>query len=87
MNKNRFPEKSLICIQGRNQDFIQGDSTNFENEILWVPLTMARFRALVRNRIRMDPQKDMPPGSGSAWTDADQDPGGEKAYKMFRFIR
>ena len=25
-----------------------------------------------------DPPKDMPPGSGSAWTDADPDPGGKK---------
>ena len=40
-------------------------------------------------RIRMDPHKDMPPGSGSVWTDADPDPdpGGKKAKKMFRFIR
>ena len=30
-------------------------------------------------RIRMDPYKDMPPGSGSSWTDADPDPGGKKA--------
>ena len=28
-------------------------------------------------RIRMDTHKDMPPGSGSAWTDPD--PGGKKA--------
>ena len=27
-------------------------------------------------RIRTDPHKDMPPASGSAWTDADPDPGG-----------
>ena len=26
-----------------------------------------------------DPHKEMPPGSGSAWTDADSDPGGKKA--------
>ena len=26
-----------------------------------------------------DPHKDMAPGSGSAWTDADPDPGGTKA--------
>ena len=26
-----------------------------------------------------DPHKEMPPGSGSAWTDADPDPGGKKA--------
>ena len=25
-----------------------------------------------------DPHKEMPPGSGSAWTDADPDPGGKK---------
>ena len=40
-------------------------------------------------RIRIDPHTDMPPGSGSAWTDMDPDPdpGGKKAKKMFRFIR
>ena len=29
----------------------------------------------------LDPHKDMPPGSGSTWTDADPDldPGGKKA--------
>ena len=26
-----------------------------------------------------DPHKEMPPGSGSAWTDADPDSGGKKA--------
>ena len=31
-----------------------------------------------------DPQKEMPPGSG--WSDADPDPGGKKAQKMYRFI-
>ena len=33
--------------------------------------------------------KEIPPGSGSAsaWTDADPDPGGKKAHKMYRFIR
>ena len=39
----------------------------------------------------MDPHKEMPPGYGSAsaWTDAvpDPDPGGKKAYEMYRFIR
>ena len=30
-------------------------------------------------RIRMDPHKEMPLGSGSAWTDAVADPGGIKA--------
>ena len=32
-------------------------------------------------RIRTDPYKEMPLGSGSPWTDADmdQDPGGKKA--------
>ena len=29
-------------------------------------------------RIRMDPHNRRPPGSGSAWTDTDPDPGGEK---------
>ena len=32
-------------------------------------------------RIRTDPLKEMPPGSGSAWTDADPDPGGKKPRK------
>ena len=35
--------------------------------------------AVFRIRIRMDLHKDMPPGSGSAWTNADPDPGGKKA--------
>ena len=30
-------------------------------------------------RIRTDPRKEMPPGFGSAWTDADPDPGAKKA--------
>ena len=47
------------------------------------------FIPVFRIRIRMDPHKDMPlgSGSGSAWTDSDPDPGGKKALKMFRFIR
>ena len=32
-----------------------------------------------------DPHLKSPPGS--AWRDADRDPGGKKAYKMYRFIR
>ena len=28
-----------------------------------------------------DPHKEMPPGSGSPWTDADPDPGGKKPRK------
>ena len=37
--------------------------------------------AVLRIRILMDPHLKSPPGSGSgsAWTDADPDPGGEKA--------
>ena len=34
-----------------------------------------------------DPHKEMPPGSGSAWTDTDPNPGGKKAKEMCRFIR
>ena len=30
-----------------------------------------------------DPHKEMPPGSGSAWTDADLDPRGKKGQKMY----
>ena len=49
------------------------------------------FAAVFRIWIRMDPHKEMPPGYGSAsaWTDAvpDPDPGGKKAYEMYRFIR
>ena len=30
-----------------------------------------------------DPHKEMPPGSGSAWTDADPNPGGKKAWEMY----
>ena len=39
------------------------------------------FYPVFRIRIRRDPHKDMPPGSesGSAWTDADPDPGGKNA--------
>ena len=46
-------------------------------------------QSVFRIRIRTDPHKEMPPGSGSAWTDADPepDPGGKKAQKMYRFIR
>ena len=32
-----------------------------------------------RIRIRTDPHEEMPPGSGSAWKNADPDPGGKKA--------
>ena len=41
----------------------------------------SNFSAVFRIWIRMDPHKDMPPGSpsGSAWTDPDPDPGGYKA--------
>ena len=39
------------------------------------------LKPVLRIRIRTDPHKEMPPGSGSAWTDADPDldPGGKKA--------
>ena len=37
------------------------------------------FKTVFRIRIRTDPHKEMPPGSRSAWTDADPDPGGRKA--------
>ena len=36
-------------------------------------------QCLFRIQISMDPHKDMPPGSGSVWTDAYMDPGGKKA--------
>ena len=44
---------------------------------LWFYYIISVFRIW----IRMDPHKDMPPGSpsGSAWTDPDPDPGGYKA--------
>ena len=45
-------------------------------------LTTGIFLTVFRIRIRTDPHKEMPPGSGSgsAWTDADPDtdPGGKK---------
>ena len=37
------------------------------------------FESVLRIRIRMDSNKETPPGSGSAWTDAVTDPGGKKA--------
>ena len=42
----------------------------------------ANYRfSVFRIWIRMNPHKEMPPGSGSAWTDAnpDPDPGGKKS--------
>ena len=41
----------------------------------------AIFQAVLRIRIRTDPHLKIPPGSASAWTDADTDPdpGGKKA--------
>ena len=40
-----------------------------------------QLKSVFRFQIRTDPHKEMPPGSGSAWTDADPDPdpGGKKA--------
>ena len=38
-----------------------------------------QFFSVFRIRIRTDPHKEMAPGSGSAWTDADPDSGGKKA--------
>ena len=35
--------------------------------------------SVLRIRIRTDPHLKIPPGSGSAWTDVDPDPGGKKA--------
>ena len=46
--------------------------------VIIVLLAVAEF-AVFRIRIRTDPHKEMPLGSGSAWTDADPDPGGKKA--------
>ena len=47
------------------------------------------YVAVFRIRIHTDQHKDMPPGSGSAWTDEDPDPdpGGKKAQKICRFNR
>ena len=42
---------------------------------------LAVFEKVFWIRIRTDPHKEMPPGSGSAWTDADPDPGGKKPRK------
>ena len=36
------------------------------------------YQSVFRIRIRMHPQNRRPPGSESAWTDADPDPGGNK---------
>ena len=38
-----------------------------------------RGESVLRIRIRIDPYSKSPPGSGSAWRDADPDPGGKKA--------
>ena len=37
------------------------------------------IRLVLRSVSDPDPHKEMPPGSGSAWTDADPDPGCKKA--------
>ena len=47
-------------------------------------------KASVADRVSdPDPHKDMPPGSGCAWKDADPDfdTGDKKASKIYRFIR
>ena len=46
-----------------------------------------QYHPVFRIQIRTDPHKEMSPGSGSAWTDANPDPGGKKAFKKYRFIR
>ena len=38
-------------------------------------------KAVFRILNRTDPHKEMPPGSRSAWTDADPDPGDKKPRK------
>ena len=38
-------------------------------------------------RFRTEQHKEMSPGSGYAWTDVVPDPGGKKAWEMYRFIR
>ena len=38
-----------------------------------------QYHPVFRIQIRTDPHKEMSPGSGSAWTDANPDPGGKKA--------
>ena len=47
--------------------------------LLYTVLYSRYLPAVFRIRIRTDPHKEIPPGSGSAWTDADPDPGGKKA--------
>ena len=43
------------------------------------PRPMLKRGCCIFSRISVsDPHKDMPPGSGSAWTDADPDPRGKK---------
>ena len=44
-------------------------------------LVSSNLIPVFRIQIRTDPHQEMPPGSGSAWTDADPDPdpGGKKA--------
>ena len=45
-----------------------------------------QYHTVFRIQIRTDPHKEMSPGSRSAWTDANPDPGGKKALKKYRFI-
>ena len=47
--------------------------------IFFIFVSKKTLSAVLRIRIRMDPHLKSPPGSGSAWTDADPDPGGKKA--------
>ena len=55
---------------GEQEDQVQGDI----KPVIWIPI-----------QIRTNPHKEIPPGSGSAWTDPD--PGGKKAQKMNSFNR
>ena len=50
-------------------------------------MKIGRFSLVCCSVSDPDPLKEMPPGSGSAWTEADPDPGGKKAFEMYRFIR
>ena len=43
-----------------------------------VRTNQSKIKPVFRIRIRLDPHNRRPPGSGSAWTDTDPDPGGEK---------
>ena len=64
-----------------DQELLPGSGSGTWKIQSWIRIQIHNtgFNAVFWIRICTDPHKDMPPGSGSTWTDADPDPGGEKA--------